>query len=515
MKRKSLLVLLVLLALTVLSTASAFAGELEDGNYYIKQGSKSINVYIDHLSEAKNYTKINMYATDDSNTQKFKLLQQDDGSYKILLAERTNLSLNVKALEKDTEVISYKDAKSFTEYYLIEETEKTGYYTIRMKNSPNLAITATGGKGLTLRKFTGAENQQFYFHAEGTVCPDLTAAAEPITEPENAVEDGNYYIKQGGKSLNIDIEHLSEAKNNTIINMLASDDSDWQKFKLLQQDDGSYKILLAAREKLALNVKALETDTAVVSYLDATSYTKYFLIEKTDRPGYYTIRMKDNPSLAITAAGENGLTLREFAGAENQQFYFHAEGTVCPDLSAVTETSPAEPETPAQTETVTEKKTYNIQLDVPKLSTQDKRWKNYKYSGSAKIGKYGCLLVSCTAALSYMDDEVYRPDTLSKKFKFSDGSMQWTSKWGKSRFKSGVKYSLTTIRKQLEAGKPVLIHGYSKKNGHHWAVITGVKGDGTKRSHYTVMDPSFSKVKTLDQFLKNFPDKKKLVTIKK
>ena len=362
MKRKTLLVLLVLLVLTVLSTAAAFAGELEDGNYYIKQGSKSLNIDIEYLSEAKNNTKINMIASNDSDWQRFKLLQQADGSYKILLAKRTNLSLNVKALETDTEVISYKDAKSYTEYYLIEETERTGYYTIRMKNSPTLAITATGGKGLTLREFTGAENQQFYFHAEGTVCPDLGAATEPTTEPETV--------------------------------------------------------------------------------------------------------------------------------------------------------TPTEPETP-KTESVTEKKTYNIKLDVPKLSTQDKRWKNYKYSGSAKIGKYGCLLVSCTAALSYMDDEDYRPDKLSAKFKFSDGSMQWGYKWGKSRFKSGVKYSLTTVRKQLEAGKPVLIHGYSKKNGHHWAVITGVQGDGTKRSHYTVMDPSYSKVKTLDQFLKNFPDKKKLVTIKK
>ena len=368
MKRKTLLVFLVLLALTVLSTAAAFAGELEDGNYYIKQGSKSINVYIDHLSEAKNNTKINMYASDDSNTQKFKLLQQDDGSYKILLAERTNLSLNVKALETDTEVISYMDAKSYTKYYLIEKTDRPGYYTIRMKDNPSLAITAAGEMGLTLREFTGAENQQFYFHAEGTVCPDLPAVTEPTTEPE-----------------------------------------------------------------------------------------------------------------------------------------------------AVTPTEPPKTETESEVkqETAAEKKTYNIKLDVPKLSTQDKRWKNYKYSGSAKIGKYGCLLVSCTAALSYMDDEDYRPDKLSAKFKFSDGSMQWGYKWGKSRFKSGVKYSLTTVRKQLEAGKPVLIHGYSKKNGHHWAVITGVKGDGTKRSHYTVMDPSYSKVKTLDQFLKNFPDKKKLVTIKK
>lgn len=136
------------------------------------------------------------------------------------------------------------------------------------------------------------------------------------------------------------------------------------------------------------------------------------------------------------------------------------------------------------------------------------------YKESSSYNKYCLIEEAATAALSCVDDKSYRPDTLSKKFKFSDGNMSWSSKWGKTRFKSNVNYSLKTVCKQLEEGKPVLIHGYSKTYGHHWAVITGVKGDGTKRSQFTVMDPSFSKVKTLDQFLKKFPNSKKLVTIK-
>ncbi len=333
---------------------------------------------------------------------------------------------------------------------------------------------------------------------------------------EEVLEDGNYFIKQGDKSVNVYIEYLSEAKNNTKINMYASDDSDSQKFKLLWQDDGSYKILLAARKNLTMNVKALEADTAIIAYIDGKSFNEYYLIEKTDTAGYYTIKMKSKPSLALTATGGKGLTLRKFTGASNQQFYFQAEGSAAPDLTTPpadmsSNSSDAGSSDASDSEEV---KTYDIKLDVPKLSTQDKRWKNYKYSGKATIGKYGCLLVSCTAALSYIDDESYRPDTLSEKFKFSDGYMSWSSKWGKKRFKSGVKYSLKTVLAQLEDGKPVLIHGYSKTYGNHWAVITGVKGDGTKRAQFTVMDPSFKKVTNLSQFLKKFPDKKKLATIK-
>lgn len=496
MKKKILLTLLTLIAALMLSTTAVFAAQLTDGTYYIKQGDKSVNVYIEHLSEAKNNTKVNMYTSNDSSAnQKFVFTNQEDGTYLITVADRQKLTLNVKAVKKDTSIITYSKGSSSNKYFLVEEAKESGYYTLRMKDDPSLALTATGDKGLTLREFTGNANQQFYIHKEGTKAPALT---KPVYEFADALlEDGTYYIKQGNTSINVDIDEISSAKNNTVINMISSNNlSDSQKFKLTRQDDGSFLITVSKRSNLSLNVKELKKNTTIVTYKESSSYNKYCLIEEATTAGFFTIRMQDDPSLALTAAGDNGLTLAKFTGDANQQFYFQAEGDKAP-----VSTTPSD-------------STYNIKLDVPKLSTQDSRWKNYKYSGKATIKKYGCLLVSATAALSCVDDKNYRPDTLSKKFKFSDGNMSWSSKWGKTRFKSNVKYSLKTVCKQLEEGKPVLIHGYSKTYGHHWAVITGVKGDGTKRSQFTVMDPSFSKVKTLDQFLKKFPNSKKLVTIK-
>jgi len=61
---------------------------------------------------------------------------------------------------------------------------------------------------------------------------------------------------------------------------------------------------------------------------------------------------------------------------------------------------------------------------------------------------------------------------------------------------------------------PVLVHGYSSKYKNHWAVITGYTGDGTKTSQFTVMDPSFSSTKTLQQFFDTFSDKKHLALVK-
>jgi len=306
---------------------------------------------------------------------------------------------------------------------------------------------------------------------------------------KNMLENGNYFITQGEKAVNLYANKLSDVKSYTKVTMWEITRDQTQMFGLTRQKDGSYKISLM-KSGMTLNVKALKAGTEIIAYKDTAKNNEYYLIEETDRTGYYTIRLKNKPSLALTATGGKGLTLKKYAeGNAAQEFCFEKEET----------------------------KTYNISLDVPKLSTGDKRWKDYYYDDGAKIGRYGCLLVSCTMAMSCMDQENYRPDQLAaKKFSFDNGGyMQWDEGWGKSRFKPHVTYSLATVRSELEKGKPVIIHGYSSSNGHHYAVITGVKGTGTKTSDYTVTDPSYSSVKTLADFLKKFPSKKQLVLVKK
>jgi len=308
---------------------------------------------------------------------------------------------------------------------------------------------------------------------------------------------GSYSLIQGEKSVNVSVDKISSAKNYTSINMYSSDHSNTQDFIFEKQGDGSYKINIC-KAGYTMNVKAIKANTDVIVYKDTKTNTEYYTITEAEKDGYYSIRLKNNESLALTSTGGKGLTFKKYTGNSSQQFYFEAnESDKKQDVS------------------INKKETVRkISLNVPKISTQDNQWSSFEYDEGAAIGTYGCLLCSVTAALSEVDETTYRPDEIADKFSFSDGYMKWTKGWGK-RFTSNVRYSLKTIVSELEEGNPVLIHGYSSKYGDHWAVITGINGDGTKTSQFTVMDPSFPSTRTLDRFFEMFPSKKKLALIKK
>ncbi len=317
-----------------------------------------------------------------------------------------------------------------------------------------------------------------------------------------APANGSYSFKQGEQSVNVYVDQISSAKNYTVINMYKHTDDNTQDFLLEQQADGSYKISIA-KTGYTMNVEALKANTDVIVYKDKPANTEYYLIQETDQEGFYTIRLQNKDSLALTATGGKGLTFKKYTGDANQKFYFEAN---------VETDTPASSNTGADTK-VTEISPAETRLEVPRISTQNKKWANFEYDKNAKIKDYGCLLCSITAVLSEVDGTTYRPDEIAEKFRFSDGYLQWGSGWGK-RFKTGVDYSLETVVSELEEGNPVLVHGYSSKYGNHWAVITGFSGDGTKTSQFTVMDPSFSSTKTLQQFFKMFSGKKRLVLVK-
>ena len=179
MKKRGFITTLAAIMISACCAVPVFAGELESGSYSMKQGEKSVNVYVDKISSAENFTAINMYKSDDSNTQDFILEKQPDGSYKICIA-KPGYTLNVKELKVNTDVIVYKDKKANTEYYTIEETEKEGFYTIRMKNKSSLALTSTGKTGLTLKTYNGNDNQQFYF--ESNDAGESAGNVDPVGE---------------------------------------------------------------------------------------------------------------------------------------------------------------------------------------------------------------------------------------------------------------------------------------------------------------------------------------------
>lgn len=91
MKKRDLITVLVLAAMSAMCSMPVFAGELANGSYSLKQREKSVNVYVDKISSAKNYTAIKHYITED---RKKGLLVMPTGSGK----SRTAITFLVKEM---------------------------------------------------------------------------------------------------------------------------------------------------------------------------------------------------------------------------------------------------------------------------------------------------------------------------------------------------------------------------------------------------------------------------------
>lgn len=166
--------------------ASAAGTTVPNGVYTLNQGSRRINVYTDQVSQIQNNTKINLYEKNGSDpTQQFRLERQSSGAYKISTM-RDNYTLNLTSLRSGALVICYRDTTKNTEYFLLQPLGSG--YSIRPKNAPTLALTATGGNGLALKKYTGAASQCFQLQAVGTATNSISGAANGVIQAVSAGE---------------------------------------------------------------------------------------------------------------------------------------------------------------------------------------------------------------------------------------------------------------------------------------------------------------------------------------
>ena len=190
--------------------ASAAEQPVSSGIYNLNQGSSRINVYTDKVSQIQNNTKINLYEANGGDaTQQFRLERQSNGSYKISTM-RENYTLNLTSLKSGASVICYRDTVQNTEYFLIQPLGSG--YSIRPKNAPAMALTATGGSGLALQKYTGASSQSFQLRAVGT-------ASSGVAGTINGVFQAAQTAVQAGERIALPVTRLSTT------------DSRWKNFE--------------------------------------------------------------------------------------------------------------------------------------------------------------------------------------------------------------------------------------------------------------------------------------------
>lgn len=309
-----------------------------------------------------------------------------------------------------------------------------------------------------------------------------------------------YYVVCTNNNMNVNVycNSVKDIKNRTTVNLYKSSGDDTQKFTF-KAKNGVYLMQPYKASGFTVNVSSLKANTSVFTWKQAAANDEYWIIESVS--GGYTFRLKNAPSLYLTANGTN-LTLAKYKGTKNQIFKITpvdvaaAVGstvTAIPTVTKPTTSTPATPTTTPAKPAATTFKKKAVTLKVPSIKQTNKKWKNFEFVKKANpkctIGNYGCMLTSVTAIMSYHKKTVYRPDQYYKKLSFVQkgsgaGNMKKISGWVWN-----AKYSLSTIKKQLDKGNPVMVGGQGKK-GFHYVVVYGYTNYGQKASDYKIMDPS-------------------------
>lgn len=336
------------------------------------------------------------------------------------------------------------------------------------------AKASSSGESGTVTEQPGTENTGSDITSEEQTGEDLSTedasmgetTEEPVTEEPTteAIQEGRpYYIVPAGQKLKVGVscKKTSDIKNRLRIVLGKPTTKDVQKFVFTKKDE-QYLIKPYKCSRYTMNVTSLERKAKLETRRSGKERNNYWLVDEVE--GGFTFRLAANPKLYLTVVKGN-LMMRGKSRTYCQVFELQDAMTVM--------------------------------LDVPTISQKDKRWVDFEFVKKAKpkctIGRYGCLLTSVTAVMSYKKGKLYRPDKYYKKLKFiqadegnpgAAGGMYIIDGWEwHGRFK------LATIKKQLDKGNPVIVGG-GGKHGFHYAVVYGYKDGGTKAADYYVMDPS-------------------------
>ncbi len=139
-----------------------------------------------------------------------------------------------------------------------------------------------------------------------------------------------------------------------------------------------------------------------------------------------------------------------------------------------------------------------VRLSVPRYSQTDSRWSNIRLGSSRyTIGTAGCTTTAMAMVESTVRGYTVTPATLVKEVRYSSsGDLYWPSNYSPY---TGSDY-LTVAYRQLQAGRPVMIGGFTPSGAQHWVVITGFTGGSLTPANFTIHDPGTSTRTTLADF---------------
>lgn len=139
-----------------------------------------------------------------------------------------------------------------------------------------------------------------------------------------------------------------------------------------------------------------------------------------------------------------------------------------------------------------------VRLSVPRYAQNDSRWASIRLGNSRyTIGSAGCTTTAMAMVESTVRGYTVTPAMLVKELSYSSsGNLYWPSNYSAY---TGSDY-LSVVYRELKAGRPVMIGGFTPGGAQHWAVITGFQGGALTAENFTIHDPGTSSRTTLKDF---------------
>ncbi|WNG40445.1 transglycosylase SLT domain-containing protein [Archangium violaceum] len=145
---------------------------------------------------------------------------------------------------------------------------------------------------------------------------------------------------------------------------------------------------------------------------------------------------------------------------------------------------------------------------TPLYRQGDKAWGSRTLGSSSSLAAAGCAMTATAMAISKISGKVINPGELDKYLDKHGGYAGNGLKWDVAAKAAGLSartqpWSLSTINKQLDAGRPVVVGVDYKAGGNgggngtdHWITITG-RGKQNGKPVYYANDPATGKQITL------------------
>ncbi len=137
---------------------------------------------------------------------------------------------------------------------------------------------------------------------------------------------------------------------------------------------------------------------------------------------------------------------------------------------------------------------------TPMYKQGDKQWGKDTLGNSASIHAKGCAMTSTAMAISKISGKAINPQQLDGYLDKHGGYSGDNLNWNVAAKAAGLtakdeKWSLGSINKQIDAGRPVVVgvdyKGSSKTD--HWVTITGRERDANGKTTYLANDPATGK----------------------